>query len=43
MEKIARIKGTLSIIQFKEGKNTILFCPSLELTGYAVNEVDAKL
>jgi len=43
MEKSARIKGTLSIIQFKEGKNTILFCPALELTGYGANEVDAKL
>ncbi len=42
MEKIARIKGTLSIIQFKEGKNIILYSPSLEITGYGATETDAK-
>lgn len=42
MEKIARIKGTLSILQFKEGKNIILFSPALEITGYGLTETDAK-
>lgn len=42
MKKISQIKGILSIIQFKEGKNTILFCPALEITGYGATEIEAK-
>lgn len=42
MKTITGIKGNLSIIQFKEGKNIILFSPALEITGYGATELDAK-
>lgn len=42
MEKIKHIKCTLSLIQFKEKKNIIVYSPGLEITGYGLTESEAR-
>ena len=38
----AKVDITVGLLQFEEGGNTIIYCPSFDLSGYGKNPEEAK-